>query len=71
MLRWGAKEIVFPVGYRNTFGHPRADVVERYRQTGAGLHRTDMSGAITVELGAQKLVIKREREERQRYWHGA
>ena len=67
----GAKEIVFPVGYRNTFGHPRADVVERYRQTGAGLHRTDMSGAITVELGAQKLVIKREREERQRYWHGA
>ena len=33
----GAGEAVIPVGYRNRFGHPKGDVVDRYLATGARL----------------------------------
>ncbi|OHC71230.1 MAG: DNA internalization-related competence protein ComEC/Rec2 [Rhodocyclales bacterium GWA2_65_20] len=66
----GAGTAIFPVGYRNRFGHPKADVVERYRATGAALHRTDSEGALTVRLGAGGVEIASARAERRRYWHG-
>jgi len=46
----GARVAIFPVGYRNRFAHPRQDVVERYRLSGAALHRTDREGALTLTL---------------------
>ena len=64
-----AREVIFPVGYRNQFGHPRADVVARYTQSGARLHRTDADGAVSVGLGAQGVSFRHERDERRRYWH--
>ena len=67
----GAREVIFPVGYRNHFGHPREDVVERYRQTGAGLHRTDRDGAVVVSLTKTGIALSRERELQRRYWHGS
>ncbi|MBV2234296.1 MAG: DNA internalization-related competence protein ComEC/Rec2 [Sterolibacterium sp.] len=48
----GAAQVIFSVGYRNRFQHPRADVVARYRATGAQLWRTDQEGALIVELAA-------------------
>lgn len=66
----GAREAIFPVGYRNSFGHPRADVVERYRLNGATLRRTDLEGALTARLAAAGPRIVAERQERRRYWHG-
>ena len=45
--------MVYPVGYRNRFGHPRADVVARYGD--ARIWRTDRHGAITFELGGDVL----------------
>jgi len=66
----GAREVIFPVGYRNSFGHPRPDVVERYRLSGAILHRTDRDGALTLRLAAAGARIVAEREQRRRYWHG-
>ncbi|MFA6310672.1 MAG: DNA internalization-related competence protein ComEC/Rec2 [Sterolibacterium sp.] len=66
----GARQAIFPVGYRNSFGHPRADVVERYRLSGASLRRTDLEGALTVRLAAAGPRIVTERDERRRYWHG-
>ena len=66
----GARQVIFPVGYRNSFGHPRPDVVERYRQVGATLRRTDLAGALTLRLAAPAPTIVSEREERRRYWHG-
>ncbi|MBI5921716.1 MAG: DNA internalization-related competence protein ComEC/Rec2 [Betaproteobacteria bacterium] len=65
----GATQVIFPVGYRNHFGHPKPDVVERYRQSGARMHRTDMDGALTVSLTASGVNVAAEREERRRYWH--
>lgn len=66
----GARDVIFPVGYRNRFGHPKDEVVERYQQSGARLHRTDRDGALTVNLTRAGISIRREREVQRRYWHG-
>ncbi len=66
----GAHEAIFPVGYRNRFGHPRADVVARYDGNGARLWRTDRDGALTVNLAPSGVTIAAERAKRRRYWHG-
>jgi competence protein ComEC len=64
-----ARDVIFPVGYRNRFGHPKEDVVARYVEAGARLHRTDADGAVRVGLGAAGTNFRHEREERRRYWH--
>jgi competence protein ComEC len=61
-------DVIFPVGYRNRFGHPKEDVVARYAESGARLHRTDGDGAVRISLAAA-IVLRHEREERRRYWH--
>jgi competence protein ComEC len=66
----GAHDAVLPVGYRNRFGHPKQEIVDRYLAVDTGLQRTDADGAVTVELSAQEMTITKERELRQRYWHG-
>jgi competence protein ComEC len=40
---------VISVGRGNTFGHPAASVLERYRNLGAAIYRTDQDGAVFVE----------------------
>ncbi len=64
-----ARDVIFPVGYRNRFGHPKEDVVERYMQSGARLHRTDSDGAVRVGLGSAGISFRHERDMRRRYWH--
>ena len=66
----GATDVMIPVGYRNRFGHPKADVVARYEATGARLWRTDRDGALRVALGGQGVTLNAWRDERRRYWHG-
>jgi competence protein ComEC len=58
----------FTVGYRNRFGHPREDVVQRYADSGAELLRSDEDGAILVEMDAQGLHVERYRKTHRRYW---
>ena len=58
---------VIPVGYRSRFGHPNPDVVQRYRSAGAKILRTDLDGAVTINLGAD-FHLEGERHLRQRYW---
>jgi competence protein ComEC len=64
-----ARDVIFPVGYRNQFGHPKDDVVARYVQSGARLHRTDVDGAVSVGVGRAGITFQHERQERRRYWH--
>ena len=63
---------IVAAGYRNRFGHPRADVLARYRRAGAAHARTDLSGAITLALepGVAPLA-QGERDRRRRYWYDA
>ena len=58
-------------GYRNRFGHPATEVVERYAAAGIGMRRTDREGAVTVRIGQAGIAVGSERVERRRYWHGA
>jgi len=44
--------VLFPVGYRNRFGFPKPDVLERYRATGARSLDTATSGAVQIRLEA-------------------
>ena len=63
--RWA----VFPAGYRNRFGHPNQEVVERYRASGAQLLRTDSAGAVLVRLEGEGISVRPYRETRRRYWY--
>jgi competence protein ComEC len=67
----GAGTAVIPVGYRNRFGHPVAEVLERLNARGMDIRRTDQDGALTVRLGAAEPEIEGERQSRRRYWHAA
>ena len=40
---------VISAGRGNPFGHPVASVLERYRNIGAAIYRTDQDGAVSVE----------------------
>jgi competence protein ComEC len=65
------REVIFPVGYRNRFGHPRPEIVARYATTGARMHRSDHGGAVRVMLNESGRQLAHEREARRRYWHNA
>ena len=56
-------------GYRNRFGHPNAEVLERYAALRVKVLRTDRDGAVTVRIGADILSAALERERGRRYWH--
>lgn len=64
------KFAVFPVGYRNRFGHPKEDVAARWRESGAVLHRTDLEGALSFTLADSGISWQSARAQRPRYWYG-
>ncbi len=59
---------VFTVGYRNRFGHPKEEVLERYRAIGSELLRSDEDGAIVVKMDAENFSVERYRKSHARYW---
>jgi competence protein ComEC len=60
---------VFAVGYRNHFGHPNAEVTQRYRESGAELYRSDRDGAVLIRFDAGKrIAVQAERRQTRRYW---
>lgn len=59
-------------GHRNRFGHPRADVVERYQAQGSQLLDTASGGAIRLRVHADgRLEVERRRDTHRRFWHEA
>jgi len=60
---------VFTVGYRNRFGHPREEVLGRYREAGSELLRTDETGALEMRVGSSALQVTAWRDSARRYWH--
>jgi competence protein ComEC len=59
---------VFTVGYRNRFGHPREEVLGRYRDAGSALLRTDTGGAVEIRFAQGASRIELQRERARRYW---
>jgi competence protein ComEC len=59
---------VFTSGYLNRFGHPKAEVVERYRAEGSELLRSDEDGAILLEMDAANFYVEKYRKTHARYW---
>ena len=59
---------VFQAGYRNRFGHPAEEVLQRYRERGIGIVATPHCGAwLWPASGAAAGTCYRE--EVRRYWH--
>ena len=46
---------VISAGFRNPFGLPRTDVLDRLSRSGARVYRTDLSGAITFILDGESI----------------
>jgi competence protein ComEC len=62
--RWA----IVPAGYRNRFGHPAREVLERYARAGVTLLRTDRDGAVSVVLDRHAARVTTERSRTPRYW---
>ena len=71
LLKRAAPEIVFiGAGYKNSFGHPHAEVVSRYALLGIEALNTATRGMLSVELNRQGIVSRPRayREIHRRYW---
>jgi competence protein ComEC len=66
-----ARDAIIPAGYRNRFGHPKAEVVARLEAAGARLWRSDRDGAVSVRLGPGMPAPAAWRRERPRYWQAS
>jgi competence protein ComEC len=62
--RWA----VVAAGYRNRFGHPSGEVLERYRAAGAQIARTDLQGSVLIRVSDAGVSVESERARRGRYW---
>jgi competence protein ComEC len=61
--------VIFTVGYRNRFGHPKDAVVERYRALGSRLLRSDADGGVLLRFGENDVAVETSRALYRRYWH--
>jgi competence protein ComEC len=59
---------IFTVGYLNRYGHPREEIVERYRALGSEMLRSDVDGAILLRFADSGLSVEAWRSLRRRYW---
>lgn len=62
---------VVTAGYRNRYGHPKQEVINRYLALGSEVLRSDEDGAIEVIMTGQKFNLASHRKKHARYWHPA
>ena len=61
--------ILIPAGYRNRFGFPHQEVLQRYHRIGAKIFNVASLGALSVELPAKTLKVKSQLLARGKYWN--
>ncbi len=59
---------LIPVGYRNRFGLPNAEVKQRYLQRGARVYVSSTDGAVEIQLAPDGIRASGYRERNRRYW---
>jgi competence protein ComEC len=61
---------LMPSGYRNRYGFPKADILDRYAGIHAVVAQTGLDGALSVMLAKDTdvLEIQRHRDSQPRYW---
>ena len=60
--------VVIPVGYRNRFGHPKPEVLARYRALGLRVLRSDRDGEVALRFTAAGVAAEPYRSKYVRYW---
>lgn len=60
---------IFTVGYRSRFGHPHAEIVERYLEHGSRLYRSDHDGAVLLRFAIGNITVDTWRSLNRRFWH--
>lgn len=60
----GAKLAVISVGRESPFGHPRAEIIERWKQSGAQVMTTGENGTISISTDGQDLRLETFRKEK-------
>jgi competence protein ComEC len=63
-----ADKVVFTMGYRNRYGHPHWSVVNRFRDAGAQLYRSDRAGELSFKLSSAEPKLEGWRHAHRRYW---
>jgi competence protein ComEC len=50
--------VVISVGRGNLYGLPHPDILERYRECGAKIYRTDLDGAIEISSDGRHISVR-------------
>jgi competence protein ComEC len=62
------QQVIFTMGWNNRFGHPHADVVRRFAESGTVLHRTDRQGWMRLSFTDKGVAFEHWRDQHRRYW---
>lgn len=60
---------IFTVGYRSRYGHPHSEIVNRYREQGSSLWRSDYDGAILLRFAQGGIQADAWRKLNHRFWY--
>ncbi|MGZ8903568.1 MAG: ComEC/Rec2 family competence protein, partial [Methylobacter sp.] len=61
--------VLIPAGYRNQFGHPHRDVLQRYQLIKAKWLNSADSGAITINVSDGSWLVQSLRDTESKYWN--
>jgi competence protein ComEC len=61
--------VLMQAGYKNRFGHPHPDVLNRVQDVGAQVLRTDLQGAIEIQWQSGERTVRDFWHSHRRYWH--
>ena len=62
--------VMVSAGYRNRFGHPKNEILDRYAASGATVLRSDLDGAVTFRFEDGPVSAEAYRRTHRRYWYG-
>ncbi|MEW5757131.1 MAG: hypothetical protein AB1810_12590 [Pseudomonadota bacterium] len=66
-----ARYVLISSGYRNRFRHPKPEIVNDYRETGAEILETAREGAVEFVIQAKHGILppRKYRQDHPRFWH--